>query len=330
MRMRLPVKPFLAALILAAWTLTATPALALTVAAPAQTRLVTDVRVTPDAEDGPGLGLLYVDGQLVRSMPLTPSVPATFTGVPLQPGAHQLRAIARTRGGLVYSPVIPVTAWPKPAPPALVAPLHAGLYPKASAFGVKLPAGTTKLSVLVNGKVAWAKAAKGPASFSIPLSLPSGVDTIELRSENPVECNARKFTVTRPTWPVPGHFGVTSDFGPRWGRMHKGIDIPGYYGCPIVAAAAGKVLWAEPLTTYGGLVMIDHGGGMTTYYAHLSSISVKIGQQVTMGQRVGSMGVASTAHLHFQLFTGADNANPDKFRRVNSGTPTDPYPYVAP
>ena len=73
-------------------------------------------------------------------------------------------------------------------------------------------------------------------------------------------------------WPVSGP--VVSGYGMRWGRMHMGIDIAVGYGTPIVASASGNVIFAGWMGGYGNFVIVDHGGGLSTAYAHLSSIGV--------------------------------------------------------
>src|SRR3990172_8101758 len=93
-------------------------------------------------------------------------------------------------------------------------------------------------------------------------------------------------------WPVLGP--VTSPFGMRWGRMHEGIDIAAASGTPIRAAAAGTVIHAGWLGGYGNLVVIDHGSGLATAYAHQSSIAGSSGAFVAQGQVVGYVG--STGH----------------------------------
>jgi len=116
-------------------------------------------------------------------------------------------------------------------------------------------------------------------------------------------------------WPVSGP--VTSPFGMRWGRMHTGIDIGVPYGTPIRAAASGQVIYAGWMDGYGNLVFIDHGRGISTGYAHQSSIAVSNGQAVTQGQVVGYVGCTGHCfgpHLHFEV-------------RVN-GTPVDPLAYL--
>lgn len=113
------------------------------------------------------------------------------------------------------------------------------------------------------------------------------------------------------TRPVAG--AVTSGFGPRGGRLHAGIDIPGKPGTPILAAAAGKVVRAEWGSGYGKLVVIDHGNGIRTAYAHLSSFAVERGQLVAAGTTVGGMGTtgrSSAVHLHFELRIRGRAVNP--------------------
>jgi murein DD-endopeptidase MepM/ murein hydrolase activator NlpD len=116
-------------------------------------------------------------------------------------------------------------------------------------------------------------------------------------------------------WPCDGV--VVSGFGMRWGRMHEGIDIGCGYGSSNRAAAAGTVIYAGWMGGYGNLVVVDHGNGLSTAYAHASSILVGVGQSVSQGQTVslvGSTGNSSGPHLHFEV-------------RVN-GTAVDPLGYL--
>jgi len=103
-------------------------------------------------------------------------------------------------------------------------------------------------------------------------------------------------------WPVNGV--VVSGFGMRWGRMHEGIDIAASTGTPIRAAASGAVIWSGWRGGYGNCVVIDHGNGLATLYAHASALLVGVGQQVSQGQTValvGSTGNSSGPHLHFEV-----------------------------
>ncbi|MGD9570631.1 MAG: murein hydrolase activator EnvC [Thermoleophilia bacterium] len=112
-------------------------------------------------------------------------------------------------------------------------------------------------------------------------------------------------------WPV--HGTITSGFGPRWGRMHEGLDIAGGSGTPIAAAKSGTVISAGWSGGYGNLVVVDHGGGLSTAYAHLSSIAVSSGQGVSQGTVVGGMGTTGNStgvHLHFEVRVGGAAVNP--------------------
>ena len=102
-------------------------------------------------------------------------------------------------------------------------------------------------------------------------------------------------------WPVSGP--VVSGYGWRWGRMHEGIDIGAGYGAPIVAAAAGTVIYAGWMGGYGNLIIVDHGGGLATAYAHQSSFAVG-GGSVSQGQVIGYVGCTGHCygpHLHFEV-----------------------------
>ncbi len=103
-------------------------------------------------------------------------------------------------------------------------------------------------------------------------------------------------------WPVDGI--VTSGFGYRWGRMHEGIDISVPEGTPIRAAASGTVILAAYSGGYGNYTCIDHGGGLSTCYAHQSGYAVSSGQSVAQGQTIGysgNTGSSTGPHLHFEV-----------------------------
>jgi murein DD-endopeptidase MepM/ murein hydrolase activator NlpD len=112
-------------------------------------------------------------------------------------------------------------------------------------------------------------------------------------------------------WPASGT--ITSGFGPRWGRMHEGIDIAGGAGSPIRAAASGTVIVAGWSGGYGNLVVIDHGGGISTAYGHNSSIAVSVGQSVSQGQTIAGMGTtghSTGVHCHFEVRVNGGAVNP--------------------
>jgi murein DD-endopeptidase MepM/ murein hydrolase activator NlpD len=116
-------------------------------------------------------------------------------------------------------------------------------------------------------------------------------------------------------WPVSGP--IVSPFGMRWGRMHEGIDISAGTGAPVAAAGSGTVISVGWMGGYGNLVVIDHGGGLATAYAHLSGYAVGSGQSVSQGQVIGYVGCTGHCygpHLHFEV-------------RVN-GAAVDPLGYL--
>jgi murein DD-endopeptidase MepM/ murein hydrolase activator NlpD len=114
-------------------------------------------------------------------------------------------------------------------------------------------------------------------------------------------------------WPASGK--LTSGYGRRWGRMHKGIDIAGPIGTPIVAAATGVVTKAGWVSGgYGNLVEIQHFDGSVTRYGHNSKVLAMVGQSVEQGQMIaemGSSGRSTGPHCHFEtLLPGIGAINP--------------------
>jgi len=96
-------------------------------------------------------------------------------------------------------------------------------------------------------------------------------------------------------------------------QVHLGFDLASFAGTPIVAANRGKVLFADELGIYGNCVIIDHGMGVQSLYAHLSSIEVKAGQDVEKEQALGRSGMTGLAggdHLHFTMLLNGHMINP--------------------
>jgi murein DD-endopeptidase MepM/ murein hydrolase activator NlpD len=121
------------------------------------------------------------------------------------------------------------------------------------------------------------------------------------------------------TWPLPSDYTVHSKFGwrrhPVYGdyRMHTGVDIGGPYGAAIVAANSGTVIFSGYGSGYGYYIIIDHGGGYSTLYGHSSKLLVSKGTYVQKGQTialVGSTGVATGPHLHFEVRINGDPVDP--------------------
>ena len=119
---------------------------------------------------------------------------------------------------------------------------------------------------------------------------------------------------------VPLHGRWESGFGPRWGRMHSGVDISVVRDARVRAAASGTVIatgWLRNHWGYGNVVKIRHRPGLVTMYAHLASWRVQRGQRVERGQRIataGCTGSCTGTHLHFEVH--------------RKGRPVDPSPYL--
>ncbi len=124
------------------------------------------------------------------------------------------------------------------------------------------------------------------------------------------------------TWPCPSCTYITSRVGYRWHpvsgqwKYHSGLDIGAAYGASIVAADGGTITIAGVNGGYGNCVMIDHGNGYYTLYGHMSSIAVSVGQSVSKGATigyVGSTGVSTGPHLHFEIRQGTTILDPENW-----------------
>ncbi|MGG7178603.1 murein hydrolase activator EnvC family protein [Clostridium paraputrificum] len=121
------------------------------------------------------------------------------------------------------------------------------------------------------------------------------------------------------TWPVPGYNDISSPFGYRVHpisglvKLHTGIDIPAPAGTEVIAANSGKVIISRYNESYGNMIVIDHGSGIVTLYAHNTQRLVKVGDVVTKGQvisLVGTTGNSTGNHCHFEVKEDGRTVNP--------------------
>lgn len=146
------------------------------------------------------------------------------------------------------------------------------------------------------------------------------------RSMHAYESVLRERGYTPTVWPVMGKLeggfgGRRNPFGGSSYEFHSGQDIEAALGDPVVAGASGKVAFVGWQNGYGQLVVIDHGGGLTTRYGHLSHIDVDPGQIVGRGQfigRVGSTGRSTGPHLHYEVRINDEPVNPLQYLLTSS------------
>jgi murein DD-endopeptidase MepM/ murein hydrolase activator NlpD len=120
-------------------------------------------------------------------------------------------------------------------------------------------------------------------------------------------------TVPANSWVMPATGKVSSEYGPRWGTQHEGIDIAAGSGTAVRAATSGVVKKASWYGGYGNAVIIDHGQGVQTLYGHNSALNVKPGDRVQAGQvisKVGSTGDSTGPHLHFEVQIDGKKVDP--------------------
>jgi murein DD-endopeptidase MepM/ murein hydrolase activator NlpD len=136
-------------------------------------------------------------------------------------------------------------------------------------------------------------------------------------ASSPFQEKVYEDSATPSIWPVRG--GITAGFGQRMdpftgeGAFHTGIDIAAPVGTPIRAAADGILFHAGPDSSYGNEALIDHGYGLTTKYGHLSSLKVVVGEEVSRGQIIGTVGMTGRTtgpHLHYEVLVGGTPVNP--------------------
>jgi murein DD-endopeptidase MepM/ murein hydrolase activator NlpD len=129
---------------------------------------------------------------------------------------------------------------------------------------------------------------------------------------------------TPSTWPVLGH--ITDGFGERLdpfsgeGAFHTGVDVAADYGAPVHATADGVVVTADTHTGYGRVVIVEHGFGLTTWYAHLSSYAVVAGTHIKRGEVIGYAGISGRStgpHVHYEVRVNNAPVNPWRYMKSN-------------
>jgi murein DD-endopeptidase MepM/ murein hydrolase activator NlpD len=144
--------------------------------------------------------------------------------------------------------------------------------------------------------------------------------TANLSSQTHLYPRFWQVNVLSAIWPVEGklqgHFGSRTDPFSGEGAFHRGVDISAPVGTPIRAAADGIVLHAQFMSGYGRLVVIDHGNGIQTYYAHMSRFAVVPGQEIRQGELVGAVGTSgrtTAPHLHYEVRLRGSAENPIRY-----------------
>ncbi|MBU4433487.1 MAG: M23 family metallopeptidase [Alphaproteobacteria bacterium] len=146
----------------------------------------------------------------------------------------------------------------------------------------------------------------------------AATDMSDMRSLNAA---AQKLPFFRPTTnpALSSSYGVRFDPFTHRPAFHSGLDFPGAFYTPIMSTAPGVISFTGVRSGYGNTIEIDHGGGFKTRYAHLQAISVRVGQRVAIGQRVGAMGSTGRStgpHLHYEVWANGRAQNPNRFLKA--------------
>lgn len=178
-----------------------------------------------------------------------------------------------------------------------------------------------------SGVIAANTATPGSGGPAIPVESES---LAELETKmNRIEQDLRRYekeignSHTPSIWPVAGTLesgfgGRRNPFGGSSYEFHSGQDIDAEWGTPVIAGAKGTVTFSGWQNGYGQLVVVDHGGGLTTRYGHLSTIAASVGQLVQRGEflgRVGSTGRSTGPHLHYEVRINDQPVNPLQYLR---------------
>lgn len=179
------------------------------------------------------------------------------------------------------------------------------------------------MKVVNNSKIAQLSAEEAEYTNQI-IEMQTEIKTVEAEILQAANLNiGYDYVGGEMAWPVPGYTRITSSFGMRTHpitgiyKLHTGVDISAPMGASFIAANDGVVVKSEMNTAYGNMIMINHGGGVSTLYAHGSERLVEVGQEVKRGDevlKVGSTGYSTGPHAHFEV-------------RIN-GQYVDPIPYI--
>jgi LysM repeat protein len=257
--------------------------------------------------------------QTLPSRPTPPAEPVTVRvqphpdfssiGLPrLTPTRQQVASSSEKRPAQVPAsrPTRAPAPRPRPVPPAVVRRSE----PRRSTVYTVQP-----------GDTLWALAQRSGVSVE-DLQAANGLQSDRLRIgqllQIPGGTRARIQTLRRVAFLWPARGTLTSRFGVRWRRHHNGIDIAARYGSPIRAVRAGVVRYSGWFGGYGRLVVIDHGGGLETWYGHAARLFVRPGQRVSPGQRIGAVGCSGACtgpHLHFEVRARGRPVDPMRYLR---------------
>jgi murein DD-endopeptidase MepM/ murein hydrolase activator NlpD len=250
---------------------------------------------------------------------------AGHRGVDLAAAAGQ-PVVAALGGTVTFSGRVAGVGWITVDHGAALRTTYGPLDPRVATAGDLVAAGEL-LGFVARGAAHLDWGARLDGQYVDPLALLSGWETYLTRSDDVLDLPALggpnaiagPATTGRGGLRLPVAGVVTSDFGPRTHpvtgeqRLHAGLDIAAPQGRPVRAAAGGTVAFAGTLSGYGGTVIVDHGGGTSTLYAHQSVIGAAAGEAVTAGEqigRVGATGVATGPHLHFEVRVDGAPQNP--------------------
>lgn len=172
-------------------------------------------------------------------------------------------------------------------------------------------AGAVGLATVSAGEAAAKPAAKSDA----PIVLPGNI-TLPENLQLPPEIDEAVRGLALPTIPVPGKAvkpasgTVTSNYGPRWGTHHNGVDIANRIGTPVYAVTDGVVLESGPASGYGQWIRVKQDDGTTGIFGHVDQSFVSKGQRVTAGQQIGTVGNRGNStgpHLHYEVWNAEGN-----------------------